>query len=364
MKIEELRKKLTELKIEVRALNDENKVDEAEKKMEEVRKLKKQIEIQEEIEEEEKRELEKQKKNKKVESRNNERVNETRAFVKAVLKQELSSEERAVVKTTDNSAVLPPQYINKLIELKKGYGTLKPYCDVIPVTKNEGSIPVYDPTQNGFLKDIAEGDVIPDGKLVTTDFTFKCKKIGIKIPLSEELVEDAEISIENAVNSTFAESSTATENYSVLQSIDKNATAVTGATDYTVLEDIMAKAIPAVKNGLITLCNVEGYALLKNMKDKQGRSLGLITVGPDGKEYFNGKEIVTFDSELIKLSEGMTKVFYSLNMKEAIKFFDRTNGTTVNRWLDNDTDTKKASILERLDIQAGVKRSIKKVELA
>ncbi|NFO40071.1 phage major capsid protein [Clostridium botulinum] len=362
MKIEELREQLETKKAEVRSLNESNKIDEAEKALEEVRNLDKQIKIQEEIEESEMRDLQKQKMENRKDDVKMEKVNETRAFVKKVLGKDMTEEERATVKTTDNSAVLPPQYINKLVELKKGFGSLKYYCDIIPVTKNEGTMPIFDPEQNGKLKDIAEGDAIPDGKLVTSDMQFKCKKVGIKIPLSSELIDDAEIDIENAVNSTFAESTTVTENYSILQAIDKSSNVVE-ATDYTALEDLMSKALPTVKAGLITLCNVEGYALLKNMKDKQGRNLGLITVGADGREYFNGKEIVTFDSSLVTLTKDKKIVFYSLNMKEAVKFFDRTNGTTVNRWNDYDNDIKKASILERLDIKAGITRSIKKIEL-
>ncbi|EES50012.1 phage major capsid protein [Clostridium botulinum] len=362
MKIEELREQLETKKAEVRSLNESNKIDEAEKVLEEVRNLDKQIKIQEEIEESEMRDLQKQKMENRKGDVKMEKVNETRAFVKKVLGKDMTEEERATVKTTDNSAVLPPQYINKLVELKKGFGSLKYYCDIIPVTKNEGTMPIFDPEQNGKLKDIAEGDVIPDGKLVTTDMQFKCKKVGIKIPLSSEVIDDAEIDIENAVNSTFAESTTMTENYSILQAIDKSATVV-DATDYTVLEDVMSKALPTVKAGLVTLTNVEGYALLKNMKDKQGRNLGLITVGADGREYFNGKEIVTFDSSLVTLTKDKKIVFYSLNMKEAVKFFDRTNGTTINRWNDYDNDIKKASILERLDIKAGITRSINKIEL-
>ena len=67
-------------------------------------------------------------------------VNEMRAITKSIMGKELSKEERAAVKTSDNAAVLPKQFINELEEIKKGYGSLKEYCDVKKVTKNEGSI--------------------------------------------------------------------------------------------------------------------------------------------------------------------------------------------------------------------------------
>ena len=101
------------------------------------------------------------------------------------------------------------------------------------------------------------------------------------------------------------------------------------------------------------------------MKDKNGRSLNLITTGADGREYFNGKPIVTFDSSLVELTESKTKLFFSLNMKEAVKYLER-KGVTIARSTEagfND-DTIKLRILERFDVIKGSVRSIKKIELA
>ena len=381
MKIEELRQLKASKVAEVRKLNDENKVEEAEKMLDEVRGIDKQIKIAEELEADEIRSLQEQKAKKeergaKMENKTNtvEKVNEMRAITKFVMgtgrleedKEErglkMSKEERAVIKSSDNSAVLPPQFINQLQEIKKGFGSLKELCDVIPVTKNSGSVPVVDYDQNE-LADVAEGADIVDGTLVTTDIKFNCSKVGLIQTLSSELIDDAEVEIENIARTNFTEISVAKENKKIMAVIDANATEMT-ATDYTELEDVMAKALPSVKAGLITLCNVEGYAHLKNMKDKQGRNLGLITE-VNGVEYFNGKPIYTFDSSLVTPSTGMTKVFYSLSMKEAVKFFERM-GVTVARSTEagfND-DTVKLRILERLDVVKGSVRSVKKIELA
>lgn len=362
MKIEELRQQKAEKVEEVRKLNQENKIEEAEKLLEEVRSLDKQIKITEELEAEEMRDLQSQKakKEERGDVKKMEKVNEMRALVKTVLKKEMSEEERAVVKTTENAAVLPDQYINRLQELRKGYGSLKELCDVIPVTKNSGTMPVVDLEQNE-MKDVLEGDDIVEGALVTTDMTFSVSKVGLIDKLSTEVVEDAEIDIQNTVEKNFMEIAIRKENVRILNAINTGATAITG-TDYTALEDCMATALPSVKAGLVTLVNVEGYAYLKNMKDGQKRPLNLITTIGD-QEYFNGKPIYVFDSSLITSSEGMTKVFYSVNAKEAIKFFDR-KGITIARADKFENDTKMIRVLERFDVKAGTTRSIKKLELA
>lgn len=360
MNIEELRQLLEEKKVEARGLLDTDLL-KAEDVAKEVREIQKKIELLEQLEEDEKRDLERQRNEEK--RGKNMPVNEMRAIVKSVMGKELTAEERKTVVSSDNAAVLPKQFVNQLQEIKKGYGSLKELCDVISVTKNEGTIPVVDYDQNE-LADIAEGADIVDGTLVTTDLSYKCKKVGLIQSLSSELVEDAEIEIEGIAKTNFTEISVAKENKKIMAIINTNATVVE-ATDYTTLEDVMAKALPTVKAGLITLCNVEGYAHLKNMKDKNGRSLNLITTGADGREYFNGKPIVTFDSSLVELTESKTKLFFSLNMKEAVKYLER-KGVTIARSTEagfND-DTIKLRILERFDVIKGSVRSIKKIELA
>lgn len=362
MKIEELRQLLEEKKIEARSLLETDLV-KAEATMEEVRELQKKIALYEEMEEEEKRDLENQNNIKnKVSGDDKMAVNEMRAITKSVLGKTLTEEERAAVVSSGNAAVLPKQFINQLQEIKKGYGSLKGLCDVITVTKNEGTIPVVNYDQNE-LADIAEAADIVDGTLVTTELTFKCSKVGLIQTLSSELVDDAEVEIESIAKTNFTEIAVVKENKKIMNIVNTNATTVE-ATDYTALEDEMAKALPAVKSGLITLCNVEGYAHLKNMKDKQGRNMNLITTVGD-VEYFNGKPIVTFDSALVTPTLDKKKVYFSLNMKEAVKFIQRKDITIArsNEAGFND-DTIKLRILERLDVIKGSTRSIKKIELA
>ena len=363
MGIEELRQLLEQKKIEARGLL-ETDLAKAEKTMEEVRELQKKIALYEEIEEQEKRDLENQRDQKnKGKGDDDMAVNEMRAITKSVMGHKLTEEERAAVVSSGNAAVLPKQFVNQLQEIKKGFGSLKDYCDVITVTKNEGTIPVVDYDQNE-LSDITEGGDIVDGTLVTTELTFNCKKVGLIQTLSSELVEDAEVEIEEIAKTNFTEIAVVKENKKIIDIVNTNATAIEEATDYTALENVMAEALPAVKAGLITLCNVEGYAHLKNMKDKQGRNMNLITTVGD-TEYFNGKPIVTFDSSLVTPTLGKKKVFYSLNMKEAVKFIQRKDITIArsNEAGFND-DTIKLRILERFDVTKGSTRSIKKIELA
>lgn len=358
MKVEELRQEIETKTGEVRVFLDKNDAENAKKAMEELRGLKDSLKIAEELEQEERQSLEMQKNKEERGNIDMEKVNEMRAVVKYAMGERLTEEERAVIKTTDNSAIIPKEFINKLIELQKGYGSLKELCDVIPVYRMEGTIPVVDLDQNEML-DIAEGEDIVDGTLATKDVSYKCTKVGLKQTVSSETIDDAVVDIENLIRKNFANIATLKENKKILKVVIDNATSVGTATDYEDVENAIDSSLPSVKSGLITLTNVNGYVYLKNKKDAQKRPLNLITQ-INGQDYFNNKPLYYVEDTLLPATDSK-KVFYVLNMKEAVKYLDRKQ-ITIKKWEDNDNDTMKMSILERLDVIKGSARSIKKIE--
>lgn len=360
MGIEELRQLLEQKKVEARSLL-ETDLAKAEKTMEEVRELQKKIALYEEIEAAEKRDLENQRDQKnKGKGDEDMVVNEMRAIIKNLMGKELTPEERATIKTSDNSAVVPDQFINQLQEIKKGFGSLKEYCDVIPVTKNSGTIPVVDLDQNT-LPQVNEGDNIVDGTLVTTELQFDCKKYGLIQSLSSELIEDAEVELESLVNKNFAEIVTVCENTKIINILKTNAAEVKSATGYEDIEITIDTALPGYRNGLATYTNVKGFAYLKNLKDADGRALNLVTE-VNGKYYFHSKELIVVDDTLLAPTTG-THIFIVANTKEAVKFLDR-KVVTIARSTEagfND-DTVKVRILTRFGVTKGTTRSIKKIE--
>ncbi len=361
MNINELRNEITTKTEEMGTKIEARDVEGAKALKEEIRQAKELLKLAEEREAEEKLELENQKNKAERGNKTMEKVNEFRAIVKHVMGQPTSAEERANITTVDNSAVIPKEFVNQVIEIQKGYGSLKYLCDVIPVTKNEGTIPLVDLDQNE-MADVAEGEDIVDGTFVSTDVPFKCDKVGLIQSLTSETVEDAEIEIENLVKTNFTNIATVKENKKVLNVVTTNATAIAGAVDYTDVENAIDSSLPSVKAGLITLTNVSGYVKLKNMKDSQKRPLNLITSDASGVEYFHGYPIVHVEDAMLPATEGKT-VYYIANMKEAVKYLER-KGITVARSTEAGfkDDTIKLRILERFTAIKGSARSIKKIE--
>lgn len=362
MKINEIKQNIANLESEVRNLVDAKDVNGAKAKMEELRQAKDLLKIEEELTEKEERDLE----NQEIEIRKDDikmKINEKRAFTKELMGENLTTEERAVIKSTNVGTVIPDEFVAKLEEVRKGYSPLKELCDVIPVSKPEGSMPVVDLDQNE-MNDLVEGDDIQDGSLVTTDVKFKVASVGLIDKFSFESVEDAEFSLEEIATKNFGEIAVRKENKRIINAIDSNSTEATSKKVelHQKIVDEMAGLAPACQAGLVTLVNTAAYQELKNKEDKQGRPLNLITV-IGNKEYFNNKLIERVDDAVLPaLAEGKTMLAYVVNMKEAIKFFDRKQ-VTIARAEHFNSGAKMVRVLERIDVKAGTTRSIKKIEL-
>jgi HK97 family phage major capsid protein len=357
MKIEEIRELINTKKAEARGLL-ETDLEKAETLMEEVRGLQKKLDLALELEEEEKRDLQKQQKeNEKRGDVDMVKVNEMRSAVKYALGKEMTQEERAIIKTTDNAALIPEQIL-KEIEILKGYKSLKNLCTVRTVNASNGTIPVIDLDQNE-LKDVLEGDDLVDGTLVSTDVSYKCSNVGLIQQLSSDLVDDAVVEIEGLVKNNFVNIASVKENKKILDCIDKNANYYE-ATDYTGVEKAIAEALPSNKPNLVVLANPKAYATLKTARDKEGRSLNLIT-NINGQEYaFDSCPIYGFDNGLVENTDDK-ELYYVLDMKEAVQYIER-KGITILK----DTNIRKmgapiVAIGEKMDVVKGSARSIKKI---
>lgn len=359
MTINELKQLKENKKKEARALADTD-LAKAEALRDEIRDIQRKIDLFEAIEEEEMRDFKNQ--IDKREKEDNEKVSEVRAFTKKIIGESLSQEERAVITSGSVGTIIPKEFIKKLEEVRGGFSPLKGLCDVISVSKGEGSMPVVDLEQNE-MQDLTEGDDIVDGSLVTTDIKYKVSSIGLINKFSFESVEDAEFSLEELATKNFAEISVRKENKRIINVIDTGATVSTSKKVelHQKIADEMAGVKPAAQAGLITLVNTAAYQELKNKEDKNGRNLNLITV-INGQEYFNNKPIFRLDDALVSLTEEKTMLAYIANMKEAVKFFDRKQ-VTIARAEKFESGAKMVRVLERIDVKAGTKRSLKKIEM-
>lgn len=365
MKSKEILKKIQAKREEARGLLNANDMAGAKKINKEIRGLEEDLETALEIEEGEMRDLQKRGIQVPVdngEKRNIDKQAELRALGKYVLGMNLNEEERGLVKVADNDALLPEGYVNELMLLRDGYPALKKFCHVIPVKSKTGKMPVAQLGKNKLAK-LSSDTPIDQGAVSTSHVKYDVEDYGKFVPIENSLTDDEVVGIiESILMPDFAEGSVEAENEEILNLIKADATPVEGE-DYTALEQAIDTLVPAVRGGAITITNTAGFSYLKNKKDAIGRKLDLITY-VNGQAMFNNKPIIELSDSVVEATPGKL-IFYVVNLKEAVKFFDRA-GIVITKskefLFNKNQDCLRA--IERFDAQKGSMRSCKKVEFS
>lgn len=368
MKIEERKQQIEALTAELRSLVEAEDLDGAKAKKEELRKAKEFLVIEEEQEEQEKRDLQSQKQNKErkeVRDMDNKEL-EYRALVKAMLGERLTEEEQRQITdgnfNSNTGAIIPSEFINKVQVIRDGYKALKNYCDVIPVSSDNGKMPVT--SLDAELADLEEDTDMVATMLAVPEVDFKVGDKGLLKKVGDNVLKDSPVNfIDGVLAQEFAVASVNKENKEICKVVNTNSKAVAVAEEAKV-EDVLAKTIskeiPSVRNGLVIITNPEGYSYLDNLRDASGRKSDDVSYGADGTLFFKHKEVIEMaDKTLPALTSLKTMVFYVVNLK-TVPFFDRQQieiaKSTAAGFLSNKTLVRA---IERFDVKANTIDKIK-----
>ena len=370
MTIAELREKIEGLTTEIRSLKDENKFDEAEAKLAEMRSLKKELKIQEALDEEEREQLERKKnekrnEDKEVEKRESSKDLEYRALVKAMMGKPLTEEERKSITdgnfNSNTGAIIPSQFINKVDLYRSGKKSLKSYCDVIPVTSDNGKMPATYLDEE--LADLEEDTDMVESMINMSEIEFKVSDKGMLKKVGNNLLSDSPVNfIDGILAPSFATASVNRENKDIMAVVNTNSKVVTVEVDEKV-EDVIAKTISKTDDniaaGLVIVTNEEGYSYIDNLRDASGRKSDDVSY-INGTLHFKSKEVIKIsNSRLPQLTELKTMVFYVVNLR-TVKFFDRKQieiaKSTEAGFKANKTYVRA---VERYDVKANPEEKIK-----
>lgn len=374
MTIEEMRAKIESLRAEARSLNDENKLTEAEEKLNEMRELKKKIKIQEELEEEERERLknkqnEKRKGAKTMENRDGKKELEYRALVKAMLGKNLNEEERAVINdgnfNGNTGAIIPSEFINKVDLYRSGKKSLKSYCDVIPVTSDNGKMPAA--YLDDMLADLEEDTDMVETMVNMSEIEFKVTDKGLLKKVGNNLLDDGAVNfIDGILAPNFATASVNRENKDIMTVVGANSTVATIEAEKKV-EDVLAKTISKaddnIAEGLVIVTNPEGYAYIDNLRDGSGRKSDDLTY-INGVLHFKNKEVIKMsETRLPALTSLKKMVFYVVNLK-TVKFLDR-KVIEIAKSTEAGFKANKTYIraIERYDVKANPEEKIKATKI-
>ena len=351
--------KVVELEEAIEELNNRSaieaeKLDRAETE-EEVSAVEKSLEdIQKELEEKQAEEIEELQKQvdennrkaptfKDVEQRGGKKLEQRDAIAKFIRTGQTRDIEG--LKTTDSgSAALIPTEVLKPHFLEKTRNPLLDLVQRVQVNSGSGKYPVIKKTDSK-MASTDELKANPElGKPSISEIDYSIKTYRGYIPVSQEMIDDADYDIMSIVEDEVFNQGENTE-LSLVATILKSATQADAA-GFDGIKDIYNKKLKSIYKASIVVTQ-SMFAALDKVKDKNGRYMLQTDVASPTGYSFGGKTIYPVDDTVFG-AEGDMKFFIG-DVSEFVKLFDRSQVSV--KWVNNDIYGQLLGLFIRLDVK-------------
>ena len=269
-----------------------------------------------------------------------------RIFNKLVLGRALNDEEREIyaanrkafdapgtpgqVEATPNKGgyLVPDEQLAILWEMRRAYSNLRDYCNYFSVSKPSGKFPTLG-AATGKLISFEEITTINKEDFTFGQVTFEVTDYGDIIPVSNQLIADADVSIMSIIGRRLARYAANTENDAILTLISSTLTTPTTITTWKQLAKALNVTLDrAFYQDARIFTNQDGFQVMSEWTDAQTRPLLVPDVAAPDTYRFRGKEIVVIPNGVLASSaaSGGTPAYapiYVGNMADFVSFFER-----------------------------------------
>ena len=249
------------------------------------------------------------------------------------------------LKTTDSgSAALIPTEVLKPHFLEKTRNPLLDLVQRVKVNSGSGKYPVIKKTDSK-MASTEELKANPElGKPSISEIDYSIKTYRGYIPVSQEMIDDADYDIMSIVEDEVFNQGENTE-LSLVATILKSATQADAA-GFDGIKDIYNKKLKSIYKASIVVTQ-SMFAALDKVKDKNGRYMLQTDVASPTGYSFGGKTIYPVDDTVFGAEEDMK--FFIGDVSEFVKLFDRSQVSV--KWVNNDIYGQLLGLFIRLDVK-------------
>lgn len=249
------------------------------------------------------------------------------------------------LKTTDSgSAALIPTEVLKPHFVNKTRNPLLDLVERVKVNSGSGKYPVIKKT-DGVMVSTDELKSNPElGKPAISEIDYSIKTYRGYIPVSQEMIDDADYDIMAIVEDEVINQGENTE-LSLVTAALKTATQADAA-GFDGIKDIYNKKLKSIYKASIVVTK-SMFAALDKVKDKDGRYMLQTDVASPTGYSFGGKTIYKVDDTVFG-NEGDMKFFIG-DVTEFVKEFDRSQVSV--KWVNNDIYGQLLGLFIRLDMK-------------
>lgn len=256
-----------------------------------------------------------------------------RVFNKLVLGRPLDDAEREFVNVAGTPGqveatpgkggyLVPEEQIAQIREYRKAYTALKPYCAVHTAGSTSGVMPTLG-DENGTLTAFDELNEITQSDFDFGQLRYSIKDYGDIIPVSNQLLQDADVNLMDIIGQRFARKAVNTENAQILALLDKLTS--TSIADYKgLMKALNVDLDPSYYANARIFTNQDGFQWMSELEDGQKRPLLVPDVAAPDTYRFRGKEVVVLSNNTLKSNTTKKTIpVYIGSLSDYAAFFQR-----------------------------------------
>ena len=224
--------------------------------------------------------------------------------------------------------LVPVEQLPILREFRKAYAQLRNYCHVVQANSTSGKWPTLG-EESGLLVNFTELDQIQESDFEFGQASYSISDYGDIIPVSNQLIKDANVNIMGIVGQRLARKAVNTENSAILGLLSTGLTNPSTISNYKGLtKAINVDLDPIYYANTKIFTNQDGFQWMSDLQDAQNRPLLVPDVTAPDTFRFRGKPVVVLPNSVLASSEaaGATPAyapFYIGNMADYVMFFER-----------------------------------------
>ena len=226
------------------------------------------------------------------------------------------------------------EQLKTLQEYRSAFVQLKNFCNVITVSSSYGRWPTL-PDQAVEFQPLIELTEIAEGDVEFSELEFKISDYGFVVPISNQLVEDADLDIVETIGKVLAKGAVKTENRQIVAKLDRlingfpadNLDPAPTVTDYKALNTALYSTLDGVfEPSAKIFCNQDSFLWLSNLEDGNSRPLIVPDVTAPAKYLYRGHEIVVVPNQTLpSVTSGENSIAPILigDLQSYLTFFER-----------------------------------------
>lgn len=216
---------------------------------------------------------------------------------------------------------------------------------VTKVNRGSGKVPIIKKSGSKMVS-VAELEQNPElAKPTITDVAYDIETYRGYIPVSQEVIDDADFDVTGLIAEEISEQELNTKNNAIVEVL-KTATPKT-VVGLDELKAVFNKGIKKVYN-VKAVISASLYNVLDTMKDKNGRYLLQDDITLESGKRLFGKEVIVLDDDVIGEADGDLVGFIG-DLEAFCMLFDRKSASV--KWVDNDIYGQLLASYVRFDVQ-------------